>query len=237
MTDLNLIDETTGARRVVVDGRPSWLFGDGTVLPVFEGGADDDADDSDDDQSDSDDADDLADLGEKGKKALAAERAAAAKAKQDAKKDRERAEAAEAKLAEIEQQNLSDQEKAVTAARDEGFAAGKKEATEALLPKLLEAKVAAVAADKLAISASKAVRLMDLDDIDIGEDGSVDEKAIIAKVDELLEAEPHLKKDSKAKPSADGGARSGNGDDPTVDLDARKEKIKQMTGIGSGGKE
>ena len=109
----------------------------------------------------------------------------------------------------LAEQNRTEAEKAIAAARAEG----KSEAQKAANDRLLKADVRALAAGKLADPAD-AVRLLDLSQFTVGEDGETDEKAIAAAIDQLVKDKPYL----AAKPTGfqgtgDGGARS-NGSGP-----------------------
>lgn len=124
--------------------------------------------------------------------------------------------ALKAKAAEFDalaEQQKSDAEKAVDAARREG----RSEALKAANDRLLKAEVRAAAAQKLADPAD-AVRLLDLASFAVGDDGEIDGAAIAAAVDQLVTDKPYL----AAKPtgfqgSGGGGPRGGRpGTGPTL---------------------
>lgn len=144
-------------------------------------------------------------LGEAGQRALAAERAA----RQDADRARK---ALEKELADLRTQSMTDAEKAVAKAKEEG----RTEALAAANERLLKAEVRAVAAGKLA-DPSDAIRFLDLGDFKVDDDGNVDTKVIGKAIDHLLKEKPYLAPGKTGKPSGsgDGGPRGGSGQ-PTM---------------------
>jgi hypothetical protein len=171
---------------------------------------DDDSDDSDDandnqDDDDSDDSDDDAkDLGDKGKRALDA-----MKAKLKAAKASERTAKQEAAQLKAEKANAG------KPADEQAIETAKREATEAALStankRILRSEVKAAAAGKLA-NPALAVKLIDLDELEVDEDGNVDEDAIAEAISTLLEDNPYL--------AAQGGATK---------FDSARGKPKQKT--------
>lgn len=101
----------------------------------------------------------------------------------------------------LAEQQKSDAEKAVDAARREG----RSEALKAANDRLLKAEVRAAAAQKLADPAD-AVRLLDLASFTVGDDGEIDGAAITAAVEQLVTDKPYL----AAQPSGFQGS-GGNG--------------------------
>jgi hypothetical protein len=217
---------------ILLGGRPWWKFGDGVVIPVISGGQDPDPDPKPDPDPDPDpkpdpkpDPEPKPDpdpegLGDAGKRALAAEREArkaAEKRAKDAEIERDR----------LKQASESEQEKAVREAAEE---ARTEERTKANL-RILRAEVKARAGTKLA-DPDDAVRLLDLDALEISDDGEVDTEKIDKAIERLLKAKPYLAPGAKpgGKTSVDGGARPDNGD-PKVDQKTRLERIQQRTGI------
>lgn len=191
------------------------VIGDRPVWPVLGGAVDDDpdqaedtgedqgADDDGDDQGDGDDADDQgadggAPLGPKGEKALKAEKE---RRRAEAKKRRE----LEAELAKLKSSNSG------TADDPDQI---RREATEAATAKantrLLRAEVRAVAAGKLA-DPKDALRFLDLDQFEVGEDGDVDADEIADAIDDLLKNKPYLAAQGgrRFQGSGDGGTRNG----------------------------
>src|SRR5688500_11354240 len=161
------------------------------------------------------DPDDDADLGEKGEKALKAER--------DARKSAEKARKAadkelsdlKAKLAELEEGTKADHEKELEKVRSETKAEADKEATAKVRERIVRSEVKAAAAGKLADPAD-AIRLLDLDEFDVDDDGDVDDKAIEKAIAQLLKEKPYLAAEPKPKGgSGDNGAR-GSRDDAGV---------------------
>lgn len=128
--------------------------------------------------------------------------------------ERKRFEKAERELAELRKSQMSESEKALAEARAEGRKAALGEVTE----RLLAAEVRAAAAAKMA-DPGDAVHLLDLDGL-ADDDGSVDSKAVAARIDALLKDKPYL-----AKPAAGGGgsgrppqgARDGGSDAASAD--------------------
>jgi hypothetical protein len=119
------------------------------------------------------------------KATLAAERRARAAAEREANKLRD--------------EHATDAEKAVAAAREEG----RREALGQVAGRMVEAEVRAAAAGKLADPAD-AIRLLDLTGF-VDDAGEIDGKAIVAAVDELVEAKPYLAAEAKA--AAGNGSR------------------------------
>jgi hypothetical protein len=115
-------------------------------------------------------------LGDAGKAALEAER----KARRDAERT---AREATAELDRIRQANLTDQEKAVDAARREGESVGAR--------RILEAEIRAAAAGKLA-NPALAARLLDLDELMPTDGADVDGERIAKAIEDLVIAEPYL---------------------------------------------
>ncbi|HEY7429252.1 MAG TPA: hypothetical protein VH641_00810 [Streptosporangiaceae bacterium] len=97
----------------------------------------------------------------------------------------------------------TEQEKAVAAARGEG----KAEAQAAANDRLLRAEIRAAAAGKLA-DPGDAVRLLDLSQFTVGEDGEIDGNAIEAAIGQLVKDKPYLAADAKRfQGTGDGGPR------------------------------
>lgn len=138
------------------------------------------------------------DLGEAGKRALEAERGSRRAAEN-------RAKALETELAKFRESSMSEQEKAIAAARREATA----EAGVAFNRRLVQAEVRAAAAGKLA-DPEDAVRFLNLDEFEVGSDGDVDKKAITSAIERLLKGKPYLS-GSATRPTgdADQGARGG----------------------------
>lgn len=135
-------------------------------------------------------------LGEAGVRALEAEREARKKAEREAK-------ATKVELDKIRTASQTDQEKALAAAREEG----KTEATKAGNAAIVKAEVRALAAGRM--DPKLAVRLLDLDEFSVDDDGEVDDKAITKAIDQLLKETPGLAAaaNNGGRGSADQGAR------------------------------
>jgi alanyl-tRNA synthetase len=107
--------------------------------------------------------------------------------------------AAKARLDELEQANATDLERAVKKAREEGAT----EAAERANGRLRNAEARALAAELRFRNPAKAVRLVDLDDVTVSPDGTVDAAAIKARLDSLAKDEPYLVDDGKGRPKPD----------------------------------
>lgn len=138
-------------------------------------------------------------LGESGKKALAAERAAARAAEK-------RAKTAEAALEKARLENASAEEKALAAARAEG----RTEAMSVANVRLVRAEVKAAAGGVLQ-DPEDAVRLLDLSEFEVDDDGEIDTKAITAAVRRLAESKPYLAVGAKPTALPGGGATPSRG--------------------------
>lgn len=165
--------------------------------------ADDTTDDTTAEPDDADVKPPTDDLGDAGKRALDAERKAARAAERKAKD-------LEKRLAEIEAQNQTEAEKAIAAAKAEG----RTEALSVANRRIVTAEVKAAAAGVLQ-DPDDAVRLLDLDAFEVGDDGEVDIKAIKAEVAALAKAKPYLSVGAKPAPLPAGGATPSSG--PSMD--------------------
>lgn len=123
-------------------------------------------------------------LGDAGKRAIDAMKAERNSAKADAAAEKKRADELQAKVAEFENRDKSDLEKA-TAAAD---AAAKR--AEAATARAVRAEVKALAAESFA-DADDAAAFLDLAKY-TGTDGEIDTTAIQADLTALLERKPHL---------------------------------------------
>lgn len=122
-----------------------------------------------------------------------------------------RATEAEARLAEIENSSKSDHEKEIDKVRTEAAEEARKEATAAANRRIVTAEVKAIAAGKLA-DPTDAVRLLDLEEFVLNDDGEVDTKAVNDAVTRLLKEKPYLAADTKRKHGdGDQGARGRSG--------------------------
>lgn len=154
-------------------------------------------------------------LGEAGKKALDAERA-------ERRKAEKRAKDLDAELSKFREASMTEQEKAVEAARKESAAA----TLASVNQRILKAEIRAAAGGKLA-DPEDAIRFLDLDIFTVTDEGEVDQKAVASAIDRLLQLKPYLAA-SATRPAgdADQGARGAamalNGD-PL--LDSLKAKL------------
>lgn len=122
----------------------------------------------------------------------------------DLAKERDRRQSLEKELEEFRTAQLSEQEKTVKAARDEG----RTEAEQQYRTVLVAARVEAAAGGKLA-DPSDAVRLLDLSKFELSDDLNVDRKAVEAAIDELLQSKPYLAADApRPVGRGEGGART-----------------------------
>lgn len=141
-------------------------------------------------------------LGEAGKKAIETERKARQKAERDLK-------AMQKQLDDLQAASLSEQERAVKEAEDRG----RTEALGSANARILRAEVKALAGGKLA-DPEDAVRLLDLTEFDVSDDGTVDTKAISSAIDELVKQKPYLSPNGqRPAPLPGGGARPSEGFD------------------------
>lgn len=146
------------------------------------------------------------DLGDAGKKALAEERKARKTAEDAARAAEAKAEELEQRLGKLEADAMSDQEKAIEKARKEAASEAQAERDQYWSSKFVQAEAKAVAAKKLADADD--IRLLDLSNFKVKDDGSIDGD-ISKAVDDLLEAKPHLAATGTQRPSgsADNGTR------------------------------
>ena len=144
--------------------------------------SEDSSDDSDDsDEEDEEDPDGAEDLGDKGKNALRAMKdrvKASKKAEREAKAELQRLKASAGK---------SEDEQKAQAEREQREAEILKKADE----RIIRSEIKSAAAGKLQ-NPALAIRLLDISDFEVDEDGNVDEDEIAEAIDELLEREPYL---------------------------------------------
>jgi hypothetical protein len=125
---------------------------------------------------------------------------------QESTKYQKRAQKAESELEKLRTAQLSEQEKLVVAARQEGLTEGMSKANQ----RLVRAEVIATAAGKVADPGDVfAILTADgtIAGIEIDDDGNVDTKAITKAVDDLVKAKPHLASQTAPR-DPDFGARS-----------------------------
>lgn len=141
------------------------------------------------------------------KSALDKERAA----RRDAEKRAKDHDTVKAELDKLRADGMSDQEKAIDAARKE---AGDAARAEVLRDRVLD-KIEVAAAGKFADVEDAALHLGRRAEEFIGKDGLIDAKSIGAAVEKLLADKPHLAAGSTKPPSFDGGHRTTD-DKPSV---------------------
>lgn len=166
------------------------------------GDAGNDADDQGADGSDGQDGDDGdMPLGPAGQKALEAEKA---KRKREAQRRRQ----LEAELAELKGKSGDETEQA------------RREAEQAALAKanarILRAEVKAAAAGKLA-DPKDALKLLDIDQFEVGEDGEVDTDEISSAIDDLIKSKPYLAAAQSTKRFQGGGDGGTRGRAASID--------------------
>jgi hypothetical protein len=220
----------------------TWVWPDGTRLPVIAGG---------DGPNDQPPADPPADppanppappaddkpLGPEGEKALQAWKERARAAERDAKRTKD----LEAQLAELQAAQMSEQEKALEQARKEAADAARAEergGTNARLfrselraaasteVKLDDGKVVKLADPTLLADTEVALRLLGLDEIPVTATGDIDTEAISTAVADLVKAKPYLAASATPLPgSADQGTRTPpttkDVDDQIADAEAK----------------
>lgn len=97
----------------------------------------------------------------------------------------------EAELAKLRDSAATDRESAIAAAREEARREAFAEALAEANDRILRAEVIAAASRKLN-DPEDAVRLLDLSQFQVNEQGEVDRKALAAAVDELVKTKPYL---------------------------------------------
>lgn len=190
------------------NGAPIWpILGASEDDPAAgsSGGGDESEDGTDDGVDDPSEGDDAAgsegedQLGDAGKQALD-------RMKATVKAERAKRRAAEKALAEASKPPAGDGPDP-----DALKAEGRKQALAEANARIVRAEIKAAAAGKLA-DPTDAVAFIDASEIDVDDDGNVDEDAIADAIADLLKKKPHLAvQDGKRfKGSADGGARKGS---------------------------
>jgi hypothetical protein len=147
--------------------------------------------------------------GEEGKddsKGLSPEaQAQLSKARREAKSLRDRAKAAEKKLEEIEKAKLSDLEKAQ---KERDDATKRAEKAEAALQRIAVESVIAEKAEAAGFAEpSDAAAFIDVDSIEIDDEGKIDGRTVKSLVEAVAKEKPHLLK-SKVPGSGDGGGKT-----------------------------
>ena len=162
------------------------------------------------------------------KEILAKERKAARDAEKRAKAAEKALTGATTELDKFRESQLSEQEKAVKAARDEGYAEGRSKSDKRLIRAEVIAAAAGKAADPSDVYALLAAAGA-LDGVEIGEDGGIDSQAIGSAVAALLEDKPNLAASSTPVRDPDFGARPPAA--PAADSNAAMDSfIRQAAG-------
>lgn len=146
-------------------------------------------DESDEDEEEVDGADALGDKGQKALRAMKDRVKASKKAEREAKAELERLKNSAGKT----EEQLAEQQ-----LREQREAAILNKANE----RIVRSEIKSAAAGKLQ-NPALAIRLLDLADFEVDEDGNVDEDEIAQAIDELLEREPYLAVQSGSGPKFD----------------------------------
>lgn len=128
-------------------------------------------------------------------------------------KEAKRLKAFEAEATKAREASKSEAERAIEKAKAEAAEAAGKEAAAKANARIVRAEVRAAAAGKLA-DPSDALRLLDLDEFEVDDDGELDAKKVAKALDDLVKAKPYLAASPKGRGSADNGARGGSGGSP-----------------------
>ena len=175
-----------------------WLFADGTVLPVISGGDGEEGNQGGAPGGGSGgDGGQGGDAGQQSKFSfsqadvdrIVQDRLARAKAQPPADYDDLKAKAA--RFDELAAANKSELEKAVERAKADADKAGRQDERSKADARIVRAEVKAAAGTKLA-DPEDAVRLLDLGQFKVDDDGEVDGKAIAQAIDDLVKTKPYL---------------------------------------------
>lgn len=129
-----------------------------------------------------------------------------------------------ARLDEIEQANASEMEKAIKKAREEGRAEVQTSANK----RLVSAEARALAAQAKFANPTLAVRAIDLDDIEVGDDGKVDTAAIQARLKEAAESGAFVVGDEKKPAPRSDPSQGGGGAPPSKAQEGLAEARKRF---------
>lgn len=134
------------------------------------------------------------------------------------------------RLAEIEQANATELEKAIAKARDEGRA----EVSQAANIRLVTAEARAIAAEAKFRNPGLAVKAVDLSDVKVTEDGSVDAAAIKARLEALASSEPYLIDEGKTPPPKPDPSQGSGGGGATSKADQGRAEAEKRFGPKAG---
>jgi hypothetical protein len=140
------------------------------------------------------------------KNALAQEREARKQAEKEAKAATKTLDEVQGRLAKLEADGKSDQEKAIETARKEAAEEARTDERSKWAQKFVRSEAKAAAAKKLADPDD--IRLLDLDEFTVGEDGTI-QGDISAAVDKLIESKPHLAARAGTRQPIDAGPQGG----------------------------
>lgn len=148
----------------------------------------------------------------------------AAKWKELSRKNERAHKAALKEIEQLKQASMSEQEKAVEAAREEGRKEGSAKATDRL-------RISAVreAAAGLLANPGLAPKLLDLEKYQPDDDGEFDRKAIQADITALVKDEPYLGA-TPGNGSGEGGPR-GSAPQPNKTSDPLLESVQKLAGV------
>lgn len=189
--------------RVLIDGRPHWRFSCGTLLPVISGGATDDGG-GDGSAGEGDDSD----AGGDTKKVEYTPEQQAHMA-EVIKTEKAKAAAAATKAAERAKMDEADRLKAEKADAEKQAADALAKANERIVT--AEAKVQAIDAGADPKQLAYVLKLADLTDVKVDDDGTPDEKAIRKAIDKVLADVPALKTSSTSTGRSGADGINGNG--------------------------
>jgi hypothetical protein len=147
------------------------------------------------------------DLGDAGKKALDEERKARKSAEKAAKAFEKQLAEMRGEFEQVRSGAMSEQEKAIDKARKEAAAEARKEVLGEANKRFVRAEIKAAAAGKLA-DPDDALRLLDLDDYEVDNDGNVNRQAIDKAISSLLETKPYLAARGSQPGNVPGGPQS-----------------------------
>ena len=146
------------------------------------------------------------------------------RARDEANKFRKRAQAAEREAAKLKEATQSETEKLIAQARDEA----RNETMAAANARLIRSEAIAAAAGRLA-NPRLAPQLLDLDGLEVDDDGNVDSSEITKRIDALLKSDPYLSADQEPPRRGSGGGGARQQDTSTVS--SLEEQVRAKLGI------
>jgi len=134
----------------------------------------------------------------------------------------------EAKLAEVDEANKTEQEKAIEKARQEAAEEAMKAAAVELRAERLSAAIAREAAKDFA-DVDDAIRLLDTEDDDLfDDDGKVQTDSLKSALADLLERKPHLKADAGRPTGGSSDAGKGGSGAPSLEEMSVEDHLKAI---------